>query len=147
MSKAIHNSQDELNKLAEIIGGKPWGYQKNLPRIYMDAKRRDAKVFFAFPDWTFGQLGGATLMVYVDDCGQSAQWYESQKQQIRDRFRNAFLALAAGVENLELAKRLMTIDSASFSETDFDTIGHALVNGRPEIVGAILDEIERQGDA
>lgn len=91
----------EIERLAKLIGGKAWGADRGKPRIYMPT-RRDIKAYFEFdtPETspmicTEDPLGGASLKIYIDDCGQAPNWYKSQKAKVRDRLVAASLALTA----------------------------------------------------
>jgi len=64
-------------------------------RVYFKLKRRDAKVFLAFDH--AGELAGLRLKINIDDCGQTAAWYESQREILRAKFAiGADAALALG---------------------------------------------------
>lgn len=60
-------------------------------RIYADSGRRDAKVFLELDD---ADASGASLKVFIDDCGQAGAWYASQKAKLNEVFKPLFLAYA-----------------------------------------------------
>jgi hypothetical protein len=77
--------QEQLEERARLVGGKPWGVKQGKPRIYLPS-RRDVKVFVAFEGFPTGDdadlLGGAKLVVLIDDCGQHPNWYRAQREKI-----------------------------------------------------------------
>lgn len=93
---------EQLTQAAEIVGGKAWGLDRGKPRIYLPS-RRDAKVYISFEDAAYchtddvvsGTCGlfGAKLNCFIDDCGQSPNWYRSQKAQMLAGARAAFDAV------------------------------------------------------
>lgn len=136
LNDLVEKTKTQLTKWAGIIGGKPWGADKGKPRIYMPS-RRDVKAFFEFPDYPTGDesdlLGGAKFSVYIDDCGQHANWYASQKEKMSQQNRKAslaLLALHAGSE--ELAAQLLEAD------VDEDKMAAHLINGRIEDAKALI---------
>lgn len=139
--------REQLERAAEIVGGKAWGLDKLKPRIYMPS-RKDMKVYFEFPDCTYEtpddtadaikQLGGACLKVFIDDCGQSPSWYSSQKKLVMDRQQVASLALCAYTlcDDDDLACKIMELE-----EIEDDTLNGAanhLVNGRAAEARSVL---------
>lgn len=125
-----------LAKAAEIVGGKPWGLGLGRPRIYLDS-RRDAKVFISFEDAAYGDaadeisatcgLFGAKINCFIDDCGQSPNWYKSQKAKLLKHARSAFDAVSwfEFTGNEEEAARIFEDEFV----IDDETAGH-MVNGR-----------------
>ena len=127
---AAVNSQ--LNKAAEIVGGKAWGADKGKPRIYMSF-RKDIKVSFQFNDFPNGDesdlLGGASLSIFIEDCGQHANWYAGQSKQVVARMQKPALALAAlHAGDEQLARDIMDLDEVTAEMTD--GAGGHLTNGR-----------------
>lgn len=125
---------NQLATAAEIIGGRPWGADKGKPRIYMPSSCRGRKVFFEFPDFPTGdpadQLGGAALKIFIDDCGQHANWYTSQRQKVVHRMYRPSLALSAiHAGDAGLAAEIMDRDDDITAE-EIDAAGGHLINGR-----------------
>lgn len=58
-------------------------------RIYASAGRRDTKVFLELDD---PNATGAALKVQIDECGQNAKWYASQRALLQERFMPLFFA-------------------------------------------------------
>ena len=58
-------------------------------RIYAKAHRRDVKVFLELDD---ADATGAALKIFIDDCGQSPNWYASQRAALQKNFKPLFLA-------------------------------------------------------
>jgi hypothetical protein len=132
--------REELERAAELIGGKAWGIDKGKPRIYMPS-RRDIKAYFEFPDAAYSSpddqvsgsvcLGGHRFVVWVAECGQHPNWYESQRKKVFEANRNASLALhafAAGDE--ALAEAIASADPDQFDGDQIDEAARSLVNGR-----------------
>ena len=132
--------REELERAAELIGGKAWGIDKGKPRIYMPS-RKDTKVYFEFPDAAYSTendlvsevvcLGGARLCVWIEDCGQHPHWYESQRQLVHKRQQVNALALAAFSAGDEaLAEAIASSDPDQFDGHRIDEAASSLVNGR-----------------
>ncbi len=132
--RTVSQQLTSLASLASLIGGKAWGADKGRPRIYMRTGRKDCKVFFSFNDvdsnGTVIAMGGASLKVYIDDCGQAANWYKSQKNMLRRRYVAESLALAASALSEQLAADIMDNDLAEVSDNDYDTASNHIANGR-----------------
>lgn len=98
-----------LEAAAKVVKGKVWGVDIGKPRIYMFCPRRDAKVFFDFPEHTDDVLGKAVLKCAIADNGwHGGRWYIAQKEIILEHYERHFAALNAffaGDE--ELAAELM----------------------------------------
>ncbi len=127
---------DQLTAAANLIAGKAWGADKGKPRIYIQTRRRDVTAYFAFPDATAADLGGAQLQVYIEDCGQSGAWYASQRQQIRESMLGrsiALIALRAG--HADLVEQIL---DRSWTADQVDQAADALLNGRVAEVIALL---------
>jgi hypothetical protein len=129
---------NELSKLADMINGKAWGADNGKPRIYMSS-RKDMKVYFEFPDFDGEELGGARLQILIDECGQSAKWYASQKALVmqRDEIRAASLAIMMAEDDIQAAKEIMDLDE--ISDEMVDSLGHMLVNGRYAEAAAAIE--------
>lgn len=130
----------DLKEMAELIGGRPWGLDKDKPRIYMPSMK-GRSICFEFPDWDKEEnFGGATLHVWIDDCGQPPAWYVSQKQMEMRRFTKHGLALLAMIdgepEGLALAGRFMALDG--LDDDLIDVLAHHLVNGNIAEATALL---------
>ncbi|MCI0541139.1 MAG: hypothetical protein L0Z50_38545, partial [Verrucomicrobiales bacterium] len=94
--------------------------------------RRDMKVFFDFPD-TDGAtyLGGDKFCCFIDDCGQSANWYKSQKQLVLRSHWKHGLAVSAWLAGEEaLAKDIMAGDGSELSASEVDEFSRHIINGR-----------------
>ena len=137
MSETIAES---LERAADLVGGKAWGAHKLRPRIYLTTRRRDANVFFEFPDASFAAatdpvdavtcLGGARLRVHIDDCGQPERWYKGQVRKIMESYRDASLALSAFMSGEEdLAEAIMEADEIDDMRA-FDAAACHIANGR-----------------
>ncbi len=127
---------DQLTAAADLIGGKAWGADKRKPRIYLQIRRRDVTAYFSFVDADDTDLGGARLEVYIEDCGQSAAWYASQKEKIRSSLAPqglVLIALRAG--HAELAEQIL---DRSWTADQIDQAADALLNGRVAEVIALL---------
>lgn len=95
--------RDQLQKIAEITGGNAWGIDRGKPRVYLPS-RRDIKTFISFEDAAFSSpddaisvttgLFGENLNCYIDDCGQSPNWYKSQRALAIEDARPLFDAAA-----------------------------------------------------
>jgi hypothetical protein len=118
-----------LDDLAALIGGKAWT-KGSMQRIYMPLRRKDAKVYFDFAD---GIDGGAALKVWIDDCGQSASWYSSQRDLLRARFAAESLALIAAQNETGAAgaQQILELRHALTAEAIDELAGH-LTNGRTQ---------------
>ena len=125
----------QLEKLAELVRGRAGGVPQGKPRIYLRrGVARGRSVYFAFPDFPSGDavapLGGAALKIYIDDCAQTPRWYASQKRQEAVAAASASLALsAAAAGEWELAEKITACD-ADWTESEMDTAGRHLLNGR-----------------
>lgn len=130
----------QLDRAAEIVGGKAWGADKLKPRIYI-GHRRDMKVFFDFgqdasytsPDQIADAvhcLGGGVLRVYIDDCGQHPNWYAAQKLKAVEANWKRGLALSAFMEcdDETFAQDIMELDDVTADQVD--EAGRHLANGR-----------------
>jgi hypothetical protein len=109
--------REQLNKIAEIVGGKAWGLDIGKPRIYVNY-RRDVSLWIEFADAAYASpddqvtsttgLFGACLKCHIADCRQTAAWYRSQREQALAHAKPAFVAalwyLVTGDE--EQAKRI-----------------------------------------
>lgn len=138
MSDQIAN---ELDRRAKVVGGRPWGVDKEKPRIYINVGRKDASVFFDYPECVFhptdkqwdtnGGLGKPVLKVFIEDSGKGKEWYMTEKEKIRDNMRGKLLALMAfdaGDEELaaDLAK------AATLDDSVFDDLFNNLSEGKVE---------------
>lgn len=92
--------RQQLAKIAEITGGNAWGLDQGKPRVYLPS-RRDIKLFLSFEDAAFSSpdqaadgvtsgLFGCKVNCFIDDCGQSPNWYKSQKAKAMEGARAAF---------------------------------------------------------
>lgn len=126
---------DELARAAELIGGKPWGLNIGKPRIYMPVWRKDAKVYFDFPEAGALGLGKPILKVWIDECGQHPNWYKSEANRLRATFAAQLLALYALVffDDEEMARILLETD-----DVDEKKLAEQLENGRIDQVRAAL---------
>ena len=68
--------------------GKLWT-KIGIARIYIEAGRKDAKVYLDL-DMDGDVVIGAALKVYVDAGRQSFAWAKAQNQIVRQRFESAF---------------------------------------------------------
>lgn len=138
-------TRDQLHAAATLIGGKPWGADRGMPRIYMRSSK-DRKIYFDFPDFPTGDasdvLGGARLQCRIDDCGQHANWYRGQRAKIVESFQTHALALAAATHDRALAEAIMDHDG-EFDDRDVDALSGHFSNGRidaaREIVAALAE--------
>lgn len=125
----------KLNQIAELIGGKAWGAANGKPRIYFQSAK-DRKVFFSFPDFDGTELGGARLDVFIDDSGQPANWYASQKQRENERLYAAALAIQAFEFDEAKAAAIMELDEVT--PEMLDAASHEFANGRAAEGFAVL---------
>jgi len=142
--------QQQLNTMADLVDGKAWGVKYGKPRIYMPSMR-DRKVYFAFQDYPTGDdknlLGGACLLIRIEDCGQHPNWYKSQKDKIFRRLYRESLALQAWSEaSPELARRIMTLERDAITASVIDEVGGHLVNGRVDEAEARIAALESETD-
>lgn len=138
--KLVQTIADQLTAAAAAIGGTPWGADKGQPRIYIQTRRRDVTAYFAFPDATAADLGGAQLQVYIEECGQHASWYASQRDLIRKRCIRqglALMALRAG-----LGDTVDGIFAEVWSSEDADMAARLLANGNAEGFRALLSRVQ-----
>jgi hypothetical protein len=139
--------REHLETAADIVGGKAWGVDKLRPRIYMPS-RRDMKVYFEFPDCTFTspddeanaitQLGGSSLKVFIDDCGQAPAWYDSQRRGVYKKHMMSSLALAAYTlcDDETLARQI--IDAEELDDAIVGELDRHIINGRGPAARAVL---------
>lgn len=141
----------ELTRLADLVGGKAWGAEKMKPRIYMPS-RRDCKVYFQFEDAVYPAGGadapidrvicglfGASLQVFIDDCGQHPNWYKGQREKILRANFKASLAIQAAVcedEDPGLGGEIMEMEEVTGEQ--LDEAGAHLANGRVHAARAAL---------
>ena len=123
----------QLEKWAKFIGGCPWGADRGKPRIYMRS-RKDIKIFFGFPDSPTGDesdlLGGATLVILIDECGQPPNWYAAQRRvMMRSQYR-ASLILAALHAGDEVLARDIADREGPVTAAESDAASGELLNGR-----------------
>jgi hypothetical protein len=59
-----------LHKLAEAIGGKAWGVDIGMPRVYFGSRLLHAKVFIAFPKAVGASLGCPVLRIHHQRPGR-----------------------------------------------------------------------------
>jgi len=90
MGTAINEKQADVVRRLTAAGfdAKWWGRNGGpVERLYMQAGRRDAKVFFTFdvPESVFG----STLKIFIDDCGQPPAWYAGQKRKLYEYYAGA----------------------------------------------------------
>ena len=140
--------EKQLKARAALVGGTDWGVAEGNPRIYLQS-RRDAKVFFEFPDYPTGDqgdlLGGCALRVLIDECGQHPNWYRGQRAKMMEAHRREFIALCALHAGDEaLARDLMDDEHCDDEITDemMDEAGGHLVNGRLAEARAVLIQAE-----
>jgi hypothetical protein len=108
---------EELMRRSQVVGGKPWGADKQKPRIYLDSGK-GASVYFGFPqamyepsekqwDRTTG-LGPCELRIYIDqEQGQAINEVMDAKEKLRDQHRSKTLAIMAmDYNDDELAEEL-----------------------------------------
>jgi len=128
-----------LEDLAGIIGGKAWA-KGEMQRIYMPVHRRDVKAYFDFPE---GVDSGASLKIWIDDCGQSANWYSSQRDMLRSRFAAESLALMAAQSEAGAAgaAKILELRAALTAEVIDELAGH-LTNGRTQECDAKLAALQ-----
>jgi len=128
--------QSELDRVAKIVGGSPWGADRGKPRIYLRS-RRDVKVWLDYADASEHDLGGARLDARVDDCGQTEAWYASQRRKAIEN--NATVALAAmiarGGQHDELAEQVMDLDGEL--DDRIDELAGLAANARYDEIRAI----------
>lgn len=121
------NATQQLNEIARIVNGKAWGADKGKHRVYLPS-RRDIKTFISFD--VAENLSGAKLNVFIDDCGQHANWYASEKLKAMGAARFAINAavwfLATG--NAEEAEAIFA-DKIEFDDTDMSHVA----NGRLDV--------------
>lgn len=131
-NELIESTAKQLAEMAGLVSGRPWGADKGKPRIYLKS-RKDMTVYFAFEDYPTGDdddlLGGASLKVYIDDCGQSPKWYASQKRiVIQNRMQHGLALAAWSAGDRQLAEDIMDADDFDGEQID-EASGH-LANGR-----------------
>lgn len=127
----------QLEKIAEITGGKAWGLAQGKPRVYLPS-RRDIKLFLSFEGAAFSSpdqmtdgvttgLFGVKLNCFIDDCGQPTNWYKSQKAKAMEGARGALNAAMwfDHTGNADEAKRF-----ADEELTISDEAASHLINGR-----------------
>jgi hypothetical protein len=90
-----------------------WGRGSEAERIYLNGYRKDVKCWIEFDDPA--DLEGAALRVYVEDCGQHANWYKSQIAKARAHFADAF-QIVTGQINSERAESAITESEAEALE-------------------------------
>ena len=125
--------QTQLGERAALVGGKAWGVAKGKPRIYLPS-RKDIKIFVEYPDYPTGAdadlLGGPKLCVFVDECGQHANWYKAEREKAVRSNRRAFVALSILADgDAKLAADLMESD-AVLTDAMIDESGSHSVNAR-----------------
>lgn len=155
MGDGMISIEQQLRDLADLVHGKPWGLDKGKPRVYLDMKRRDTKVFFSFPDWDETALGGAKFECFIDPCGQPAAWYTSQREMLRKGCLGASMALAIYQTVLDVRQdRDLAVSTAKkfladpiLDEDRYNKMASDLANGRvDEVIGMIDREYEGDED-
>lgn len=92
----------------------------HLNRVYAKTQRRDAKVFLDLE--IEGQhILGAALKIQMRDCGQSSNWYVSQKQILRENYAGLFHAYVIATHDEDISScghsfREMIEDAVSYFE-------------------------------
>lgn len=138
------NIRQQLESLANLIGGRAWGLETGKPRIYMPSAR-DRKIYFEFPDCACSTpddevsatcaLGGARLVIFIHECGQSANWYASQRRQAVENHRQTALAVALFGHNPAWAEAVLEDD---LTDDQVDQAMHEIINGRWDAAAVIL---------
>jgi hypothetical protein len=121
------STTDQLNSIADLVGGKPWGADRGKPRVYLNS-RRDTKIHIEFPDATADDLGGPRLVVHIDECGQTPAWYASQRRLAMEGKAQTVLAAAAWRHDADLAEAIMVADE--MQPEQIDAVASMLANGR-----------------
>jgi len=112
------------NQMAALVDGKLWIADDGSWRIYMDS-RKDATVYFKMDDFH-----NAALVISINDCNQSANWYASQKKRLAERYMTAGVALAFAHSSMEAAEAIMLEEVPEMTAEVIDeAMGH-LANGR-----------------
>lgn len=142
----IDQIANELDRRAKVVGGRPWGVDKEKPRIYINVGRKDASVFFDYPEcnfhptekqWDSGGLGKPILKVFIEDSGKGKEWYMTEKEKIRDNVRAKLLALMAfDAGDEELASDLAK--AGSMDDSMFDDLFNRLSEGKVEAARVTL---------
>lgn len=125
--QGTENMQQELSRIAGVVGGKPWGAELGKPRIYLPS-RRDIKAWIEYPDATSDDLGGGRLVVEVAPCGQTDAWYASQRRIAMESRMQTMLAATAARHDESLAEAIMVADE--MSPEQIDAVASMLANGR-----------------
>jgi len=91
--KALARGTGDVDYPEDIYAARWWTNPRNgEERLYLNY-RKDVKVYVVFDD--AGELAGAALRVYVDDCGQHGNWYAAEKQKAAKWAAAAMLAIIA----------------------------------------------------
>lgn len=132
------------NQMAALVDGTLWVADDGSWRIYMES-RRDATVYFKMDDFS-----NAALVISINDCNQSANWYASQKKRLAERYMTAGVALAFAHSSMAAAEAIMLEEvpervrqwrSMMTAEVIDEAMGH-LANGRTaEALAAIGYEV------
>jgi hypothetical protein len=84
----------KLESAAKVVKGRVWGVDIGKPRIYLFCRRKDARVFFDFPEHAGDDLGDAVLRCSIDDNGwHNGKWYSAQKKIILAQYEQQCIAL------------------------------------------------------
>ena len=116
------HAQHQLQKRADLVGGRALFMGSGEPRIYLPS-RRDTAVYVSYPDFPTGSddlLGGPKLEVKIAECGQHAKWYEAEQRKALSKHRLAILALA-----------ILSDGDAS--------LAHELIDDEPDLTDEIVD--------
>lgn len=125
--QGTENMQQELSRIAAVIGGRAWGADLGKPRIYLPS-RRDIKAWIEYPDATSDDLGGGRLVVEVAPCGQTAAWYDSQHRIAMESRMQTMLAATAARHDEALADAIIVADE--MTPEQIDAVASMLANGR-----------------
>lgn len=138
---------NELDRRAKVVGGRPWGVDKQKPRIYINVGRKDVSAFFDYPqaiyepsEKQFDQatgLGKPELKVFIEDSGQGKEWYMTEKEKVRYRLRPKLLSLMAfDLGGEELAEELAK--AGDMDDSLFDSLFNLLNDSKLDEARAAL---------
>jgi hypothetical protein len=144
--------REQIELIQSVIGGKVWGLHVGKPRIYMNTGRRDITAYYDFADATYknldaddksdpvlNSLGGASLRIFIKDCGQHAGWYRSQWRMIMNQQSN--IANAVGLatsiyssgeclSDEEITNAMREVMSVDMDDAEIDRFAHECINAR-----------------
>lgn len=110
-----NKSQDKIVKILKATGTTAnWWSQLNIsPRLYIQTKYKDRKIYVSFDDAEF--LHGPKLNVYINNCGQPLKWYVSQQKIMIDSLQREFgliVAMSRHLDNQPITNDVRTMVKA-----------------------------------